>query len=141
MLNINITSYSQLEHEINKRIREGLRNIGDKGEKIVKEQIQKDVYAGYFPSQYERTFGLMNSITYKLEGNVLTIYHEGMSGYTSVVKGYTAKSELIPKLIHDYGAKNIFGGKGGAWTKPRKYMDNAINDVEKLANSVFGQLF
>lgn len=91
---------------------------------------------------YERTFGLLNSVVMKHEGNTISIFHEGMSGYESVVKGYTANSDLIPDLIH-VGAPNIFrgGASNPAWSKPRDYIDISRQIIEKEANSVFNKIF
>lgn len=143
---IKVSSFSQLESELNKLIQKGLKSIGKSGEKTVKEQIQKQVYAKYLPSDsdvsYERTFGLLNSVVMKHEGNTISIFHEGMSGYESVVKGYTANSDLIPDLIH-VGAPNIFrgGASNPAWSKPRDYIDISRQIIEKEANSVFNKIF
>lgn len=140
---ISITSFSQLEAEINKLIGEGLEKVGEAGVKTVKEQIQRQVYASHIPTEYERTFGLRNSVVSQTKGNTAYIFHDGMEGYFSVVKGYQAQSSLIPDLIHT-GAPNIFNatkGQSPAWSKPRSYIDTSKDIVEQNAISVFKKIF
>lgn len=128
-----VSSMAELEALIKGAVEEGLKDVGEAGEKIVQQQIESDVYGLHSPVKYERTYQLKESVTHEVNGLEVEIKHDGLGGYFSVVPGYSANSSLIPELVHNSGAPNIFGGAGGTWTGGRPYMENAKAEVESQA--------
>lgn len=127
-------SINEIEKAIKKAVSEGLKEAGEKGKEIAKQHVDSDVYGSYAPVKYERTHTLKNTIVSEnIDDMNVEIKHEGLGGYSSVVSGYSANSDLMPELVHNSGAPNIFGGNGGAWTSARPYMKNATPSVEEKA--------
>lgn len=130
-----MTSYgsiSEIESAIKKAVSEGLKEAGEKGKEIAKQHVDSDVYGSYAPVKYERTHTLKNTIVSEnIDDMNVEIKHDGLGGYSSVVSGYSANSDLMPELVHNSGAHPLWGG--GTYTGARPYMKNSVDNVQKEA--------
>ena len=138
----NVTSYSQLLKELQKARDKALKGTGEKAVEVVKDRVDKDVYAMSKgePAVYERTYQLRDSLVaddFKADGNSaeITIKHDtnqihstAPNQHYSVVDG-SSSVDSIAEIVHDGKSGLIF--KNGYWTEPRPYMDNAKEIMEK----------
>ena len=132
----NVTSYSQLLAELQKARDKALKSAGEKTVDVVKDRVDKDVYAMSKgePAVYERTYELRESLVsddFKASGNTaeITIKHDtsqihstAPNQHYSVVDG-SSSVDYIANIVHDGKSGHIFNF--GYWTEPRPYMSNA----------------
>lgn len=136
-----VSSYSQLLIELQKARDKALKGAGDKTSELVKKRIDEDVY-GVEPSpkEYVRTYELRESIKpskVTSSGSIaeLEISHDtslihsnrDLNQHASAVDGKSS-SHSIAEIVHDGKSGLIFGT--GYWTKPRRYMDNAKEEMK-----------
>lgn len=136
---MSITSWGQLEKELQSAMQDGMKDVAKKGEDIVKQNIDRVVYFAYSPSVYSRTRQLWSSITskeVKSNGNSaeVEIYHDtskisssSPNQHMSVISGSSSASS-IPEIVHDGKSGLLFGT--GVWTSKRPYMDTALKEME-----------
>ncbi len=121
--------------ELQRASGKALKGAGNKTVDVVKDRVDKDVYAVGSPTVYERTYELRESLVaddFKASGNTaeITIKHDtsqihstAPNQHYSVVDG-SSSVESIAEIVHDGKSGHIFGT--GFWTSKRSYMDNAV---------------
>lgn len=127
-----ITSYFQLEKELNRRINIAVENVAkivcDKLREYIDEQYYQD--PGFYPNVYQRTFQFLNSATYKMLGsNSAEIgvdsdsmhYKTGFPGRTVV--------ELASKSMH--GAERYQTNATPFWDVFEEWCNDNIIDLLK----------
>ena len=135
----NVKSYKDLEIALTRALAKAMPKVGDKTAELVKDRIDKDVYATGSPTVYERTYELRDSVeagkitvgksTVETEigHNPTEIGSYEPNQHYSIVDG-SHSSDSIAEIVHDGKSSHILGT--GFWTKKRPYMDNAKKEMK-----------
>lgn len=67
---LSFNSLSALRKYVMSSSKEGMNIVGEKVKEVLKEYVQNDVYDSYEPTEYKRTYELIDSITVKVIGTV-----------------------------------------------------------------------
>lgn len=131
-----VRTYSELLTALNQAKDNALKGAAEKAVDVVKERVDKDVYAAGTPFVYERTYQLrdrLDVVDFRTSGNasIATIGHDTskmtsvgyLAQHASVVDG-SSSVHSIAEIVHDGKAGHILGS--GFWTKARPYMANSI---------------
>ncbi|HZK00615.1 MAG TPA: hypothetical protein VFC79_11430 [Tissierellaceae bacterium] len=133
-----VTTYKELEKALMKARDKALKGTGENTKDLVKDRIDKDVYAAGTPNTYERTYELRESVQpskVESKGSIAEVkigHDEGLIGsyspnqHYSIVDG-SSSVHSIAKIVHDGKSSHILGT--GYWTNPRPYMDNAKKEM------------
>lgn len=134
-----VKTWGQLEKALQQARDKALKGTGEKTKELVKDRIDKDVYAAGSPTTYERTYELRESVQpSKVESKGSTAevkigHDEGLIGsyspnqHYSIVDG-SSSVHSIAEIVHDGKSSHILGT--GYWTKKRPYMDNAKKEMK-----------
>lgn len=125
-------------------IRDALENeVSEKMVDIVKEHVDKDVYAKYTPSEdgYKRTETLKESVQRTVnssnDGSEILIDHDDAKmNYWSVL-GDSVNQQGIPRMIEDGTIHSLFGG--GFYLQPRPYMNNSKEEIMKKLDNLIAK--
>ena len=133
-----VSSLSSLEKEMQRRINQALEGgVKTEVEMCLKKHIQSDVLAKYEPVMYERRSGGgiddPANIKSTVRDKVLTVKDvaslEGprLPGYSASRASQTEFAKLLEG--QGKGVANPWGGRNGAWTKPRPFVTNAKEEI------------
>ncbi|WP_182004730.1 hypothetical protein [Priestia aryabhattai] len=83
-----IKNLKDLEREVNKRINKAMKeNVQKEAKKTMQEKIVDEVYLAYEPSQYERSYELLNSVeTKQVNKTTISIENTRHDGNRDVAK-------------------------------------------------------
>lgn len=135
----NVSSYKDLEIALTRALAKAMSGVGDKTAELVKDRIDKDVYAAGSPTVYERTYELRESVEAgkvsvgksivetEIGHNPTEIGSYEPNQHYSIVDG-SHSSDSIAEIVHDGKSSHILGT--GFWTKKRPYMDNAKEEMK-----------
>ena len=124
-------------------IRDALENeVSEKMVDIVKEQVNKDVYAKYTPSEYERTESLKESVQRTINSSndgaeILIDHDDAKMNYWSVL-GDDVDQQGIPRMIEDGTIHPLFGG-GFSYLQPRPYMNNSKEEIMRRLDNLIAK--
>lgn len=134
-----LISDKDIQNEMNLYI----KNIQKRCEQILREEIGRLIYDSYSPSQYERTFSLLESVDSKVteDGSLLVYINEGALDYFSVVDGSNQSKNVpfylnyshqdstgINNMYHNYPARNFIESSAERMSKEFGMKVEIIND-------------
>lgn len=91
--------YEYLEEELKKY----LNQIKQRVIELYRQAIEETIYNAHSPTQYKRTYQMLNSIAVKFENDKLIIYTDTANmSYYSAVDGRDA-TELVPWMLEQTG--------------------------------------
>lgn len=147
---IQIRNLKDLKKVLKPIIAEALEKTGEEVvERVAREHVDKDVYQAYDAKVYDATFELRDSIFTKsadikndtievvIKHDTNKINSYAPNQHYSVIDSYSPRdvSDWIPWIVHEGKTANIWGD-GGAYLKPRPYMDNARDELEQSKEHV-----
>ena len=80
-------SFSELKSYVEKKQKQTIKVIAEKEQRILRDEVMKQVYEAYDPTMYERTFSLYNNIQYKINGNSVSLKLANNGNWHSVYTG------------------------------------------------------
>lgn len=115
-------------------IQEGMKevkNATEDAERLLKENVDSQVYSVYTPNTYRRTHALKSSIKNKIDKTGGMVYFdENEMDYTSAVTGENV-NKYVPKWV-DQGHKDSSGIDNMHHTyKGRNFIDKTIKELEQ----------
>ena len=135
-----VKTWSQLEKALQKARDKALKGASEKAVDVVKDRVDKDVYAKGDPLIYERTYQLRDRLDvtkFESRGDIAEamIGHDTskmtsvayLGQHASILDG-SSSVHSIAEIVHDGKSSLLLGS--GFWTKPRPYMSNAQQELE-----------
>jgi hypothetical protein len=151
MAQLTAKNWAELEVILKQKIAQSLEKTGKNVvERVAKEHVDSDVYRAYTPKEYEATFELRDSIRTKsariknnnieveIKHDTSLINSTAPNQHYSVVDNYSPRdvSDWIPYLVHEGKTYDLWNDGDAAYLRPRKYMDNARNELEQSKEHV-----
>lgn len=120
-----IKNIKDLEKEINKRINKAMKeNVQKEAKKTMQEKIIDEVYLAYEPSQYDRSYELLNATETKMVNkNTLSLEntrHDGNKDVAKIIESGTgydweksriAQMQPFPRPFTEETKKSLENGK------------------------------
>ena len=108
-------------------------DIKEQAEKIVKDEIQAEVYSSYNPETYDRTFSLINSVKASIRktGSTRTLsigHDESLLTHTSYDGSLVSE---VPEWIQE-GRVHAFGDSTLGYLSAKPYFDNSEEKVKEM---------
>lgn len=91
-----------LDEQIKKSFNQQLNSIKDRVREIFKEALNQDIYNRRNPSEYDRTYQLLDAINVEIKDDSLIVFIDSdILNYTSAVDGRSVSS-AVPRFLRGH---------------------------------------
>lgn len=129
------SSLSSLENYVKRKAENGLQEVGERVKKCLEFYVTRNIYSTYSPKDYDRTFELLDSITFKI--------NKGSIGGSTEVEIYFDPNKMNHFSIAGQSSSGISVGdrvyipkwvdEGDTWRpKPESFMKDTEIDLKKI---------